>query len=198
MRVLVACEESQRVCRAFRYRGHEAFSCDLLPCSGGHPEWHIQDNVLNVILDDWDLIIAHPPCTRLCNSGQRWTRYPGKSYDQDFAVWFFMVFTNLPCPRVCIENPIGIMSNIYRKPDQIYNPYDFYPDTEAKATCLWLKNLPPLMPTQVLDNSLITHDIWRSRYLGRSISFNSPDCSRMRSRTPVGVALSMADQWGNF
>ena len=152
--VLVACEESQRVCAAFREKGHIAYSCDLMPCSGGHPEWHIHGDVLDVLyppthfqtmdcmlhaVPKWDLIIAHPPCTRLCNSGQRW-RFWGsdeerkqKERETVDAIEFFMTFANLRnCDHIAIENPIGIMSNIYRKPDCIYNPYDFAGETDCK------------------------------------------------------------------
>ena len=183
MRVLVACEESQRVCTAFRNKGHEAYSCDLLECSGGHPEWHIQGDVLKVlnpwfsesdssfgihfttmdgkphfVSGKWDLIIAHPPCTRLCNSGQRWLYFGDKDYithklsDQRKAIVFFMHFVYADCDKIAIENPRGIMSSCFRSPDCVYNPYDFEGETECKVTCLWLKGL--------------------------------------------GVALAMADQWG--
>ena len=176
MKVLVACEESQRVCIAFRERGHEAYSCDILPCSGGHPEWHIQGDVLPLLngncefwtidkdgrgvdwhyITKWDLIIAHPPCTRLCSSGQRWLYHgdekyrEGKRREQTEGIKFFMEFTNIDCPRVAIENPVGIMSRLYRKPDCMYNPYDFEGETDSKKTCLWLKGLPKLTPTNIV------------------------------------------------
>lgn len=154
MNVLVACEESQTVCKAFRDRGHIAFSCDIQECSGGHPEWHIKGDVLPIlngrcsfitmdgtthgISDRWDLIIAHPPCTRLCNSGQRWLYYGDEKYrankrkEQEGAINFFMHFVNADCDKIAIENPSGIMSTHYRKPDCIYNPYDFEGETESK------------------------------------------------------------------
>ena len=123
MRVLVACEESQAVCKAFRKRGHEAYSCDLIPCSGGHPEWHIQVDALELLKMRWDLIIAHPPCTDLAVSGGRW--FPEKILDgrQQASIDFFMAFVKADCPRIAIENPIGIMSTKYRKPDQIIHPW---------------------------------------------------------------------------
>ena len=147
MKVLVACEESQRVCSAFREKGHNAFSCDIVPCSGGHPEWHICGDVLPLLNGNcefvtmdgishridgkWDLIIAHPPCTRLCNSGQRWLYWGDEEYrlkkkkEQEEAVDFFLKFTKADCPRIAIENPMGIMSSLYRKPDFTFNPFDF-------------------------------------------------------------------------
>lgn len=147
MKVLVACEESQVVCTAFRKIGHEAYSCDIQECSGGHPEWHInsdvlplldgkcrfvtQDSIEHRIVRQWDLIIAHPPCTRLCSSGQRWLHFGTPEYrlqkkeEQNKAIEFFLKFVNCDCLKVAIENPVGIMSTLYRKPDWIYNPYDF-------------------------------------------------------------------------
>lgn len=148
MKVLLACEESQTVCIAFREHGHEAFSCDILPCSGGHPEWHIQDDVLNH-LEGWDMIIAFPPCTHLASSGAR--HFPAKRADgrQQAAIDFFMRLVNAPCGRIAIENPVGIMSTHYRKPDQIIQPWMFGHDA-SKATCLWLKNLALLQPTRII------------------------------------------------
>ena len=166
LKVLVACEESQTVCSAFRELGHEAYSCDIIECSGGHPEWHIQQDVLPLlngncefttcdgethnITGKWDLIIAHPPCTRLCNSGQRWLYWGDREYqsekirEQQKAIVFFMVIAHADCDKIIIENPSGIMSTIWRKPDCVYNPYDFEGETECKTTCLWLKGVPPL------------------------------------------------------
>lgn len=219
MNVLIACEESQRVCSAFRLKGHQAFSCDLFECSGGHPEWHIQadcvpllngycsfktmDNEIHYLNSTWDLIIAHPPCTRLCNSGQRWLYYGDSEYqmkkhrEQLEAVVFFMRFVSADCPRIAIENPRGIMSSLYRKPDCVYNPYDFKGETECKSTCLWLKNLPPLKPTQILPSDKRTNDIWKAHFDGKCYSWNDKIVAKLRSRTPFGVALAMAEQWGN-
>ena len=157
MKILVACEESQRVCQAFRDKGHEAYSCDILPTSGDHPEWHIQGDAIGVLVraitDDimrggsvWDMMIAFPPCTDLAVSGARW--FPEKRADgrQRAATDFFLKIANAPIPRIAIENPIGIMSTLYRKPDQIIQPWMFgHP--EQKKTCLWLKGLPKLYPT---------------------------------------------------
>lgn len=222
MKVLIACEESQVVCQAFRELGFEAYSCDLLDCSGGHSEWHIKqdvipllngkcqfstcDGVLHTILDKWDLIIAHPPCTRLCNSGQRWLYYGDEIYrqkkirDQEEAIKFFMCFVNADCDRIAIENPCGIMSTLYRKPDCFYNPYDFIGETDCKKTCLWLKGLPVLKPSRLvpLPKEFRTHSIWKANFNGKSYSWSSPECSRLRSVTPIGVANAMADQWGKL
>lgn len=220
MNVLVACEESQEVCKAFRAKGHEAFSCDIQECSGGHPEWHIQGDCLpllngyrlfwtvdgqehdDVLNDPWDLIIAHPPCTRLCNSGQRWLYFGSEEYrekkrkEQEAAIAFFLAFTEADCERIAIENPSGIMSSRYRKPDCIYNPYDFVGETECKKTCLWLKGLPPLRPTQQLPKEQRTQNIWRAHFDGKAYAWNSPEVAKLRSKTPPGVARAMAEQWG--
>lgn len=220
MNVLIACEESQRVCKAFREKGHNAFSCDLIPCSGGHPEWHIMGDVLAVlngrcafttadgtqhhIEGKWDLIIAHPPCTRLCNSGQRWLYWGSEEYrakkkrEQEEAIVFFMKFVEADCDRIAIENPSGIMSTIYRKPDCTYNPYDFKGETECKKTCLWLKGLEPLKPTRKvpLPKEERTQGIWRAHFGDKKLAWNDPETARLRSQTPWGVAYAMAEQWG--
>ena len=226
MKVLVACEESQRVCTAFRERGHEAYSCDIQEPSGGHPEWHILGDVLKVLnpeysgcgelsilfqtmdgqqhlISRWDLIIAHPPCTRLCSSGQRWLHFGTEEYKEKKAIErqegidFFLKFTKADCDRIAIENPIGIMSTKYRKPDCIYNPYDFKGETETKRTCLWLKNLPPLMPTQRLPKEQRTQGIWKAHFNGKCYAWNNKETAKLRSKTPVGVAKAMAEQWSD-
>lgn len=125
MRVLVACEESQEVCKAFRALGHEAYSCDIEPCSGGHPEWHIQGDVLPLLKEKWDLIIAHPPCTHLAVSGARWFAEKRADGRQQAAIDFFMQFVNADCEHIAVENPVSIMSTQYRKPDQIIQPWMF-------------------------------------------------------------------------
>jgi site-specific DNA-cytosine methylase len=186
MRVLVACEESQTVTKAFRERGHEAYSCDLQPCSGGHPEWHIQDDVLEVIDDGWDMIIAFPPCTHLAVSGARWFKEKQADGRQQQGIDLFMNFTDvLTCPKIVIENPIGIMSTHYRKPDQIIQPWQFG-HGETKATCLWLKGLPLLKPTEVVKGR--EQRIWKMA--------PSPERAKMRSKTYEGIARAMAKQWG--
>lgn len=196
MKVLVACEESQEVCKAFRELGHEAYSCDILPCSGGHPEWHLQCDVREVLYQDWDLAICHPPCDHLASSGARWFKQKIADGRQQQGIDFFMMFTDLPhIPRVAIENPIGIMSTKYRKPDQIVQPWMFgHPET--KATCLWLKNLPLLEPTDDVKEEM---EKLPSKERNR-IWYMSPsaDRARLRSRTYTGIAKAMAEQWGNI
>lgn len=173
MKIIVACEESQTVCKAFRERGHEAYSADIQEPSGGHPEWHILGDVLPLINGDctfftmdgrahnisgeWDLIIAHPPCTYLTVTGNRWyniDRYGDKAIqrhkDRKEAINFFMLFANAGCEKIAIENPVGIMSSAWRKPDQIIQPWQFG-DAFEKRTCLWLKGLPRLQPTNIVD-----------------------------------------------
>lgn len=184
MRVLLACEESQVVCKEFRALGHEAYSCDILKPSGGHPEWHIQDNVLNH-LNGWDLIIAFPPCNDLAVSGARWFKEKQADGRQQRSIEFFMEFVNAPCEKIAIENPIGIMSSQYRKPDQIIQPWQFG-HGETKATCLWLKGLPKLEPTNIVEGR--EQRIWKMP--------PGPNRARLRSKTFEGVAKAMAKQWG--
>ena len=221
MNVLVACEESQAVCIAFRERGHNAFSCDIEPCSGGHPEWHIMQDVVPLLngrcsfktMDGiehsmngkWDLIIAHPPCTRLCNSGQRWLYYGDEEYrlkkkkEQEEAVDFFLKFTKADCPRIAIENPMGIMSSLYRKPDFTYNPYDFENETECKKTGIWLiGDIQPLKPTrkEPLPKEQRTQGIWKAHFGDKKLAWNDPKTAKFRSKTFPGIAKAMASQWG--
>ena len=209
MEVLIACEESQEVCKAFRERGHEAYSCDIQDCSGGHPEWHIKGNCLPLIRmggvkfqtedkewheapDEWDLIIAHPPCTYLTVSGNKHfseSEYGAKAYgrymDRIDGIKFFMEFTCCNAKRVAIENPIWIMSGVYRKPDQIIQPWQFG-HGETKATCLWLKNLPELVPTEIVEGR--EQRVWKMP--------PSADRAKERSKTYPGIAKAMAEQWG--
>ena len=191
MKVLVACEESQAVTIEFRKLGHEAYSCDILDCSGGHPEWHIKDDIDNVLYNstysgynNWDLVIAFPPCTDLASSGARWFKEKIKDGRQQKSIDFFMKFVDC-CDKVAIENPIGIMSNKYRKPDQIIQPWQFG-HGETKATCLWLKNLPKLEPTNIVEGR--EQKIWRMS--------PSKDRAKLRSKTYKGIAKAMAEQWG--
>ena len=185
MRVLVACEESQEVCKAFRAHGHEAYSCDIQECSGGHPEWHLQVDVLEILKMRWDLIIAHPPCTDLSVSGARWFAQKRADGRQQRSIDFFMKFTNLDCPRVAIENPVCIMSTVWRKPDQIIQPWQFG-HGETKATCLWLKGLPTLKPTNIVSGR--EQRVWKMP--------PSSERAKARSKTFPGIALAMAEQWG--
>lgn len=204
MRVLVACEESQRVCKAFRDKGHEAYSCDILECSGGHPEWHIQDDVLKHLNENWDLIIAHPPCTYLTVAANKYynvEKYGKKAEERQIerekAIEFFMQFTELKCPKVCIENPIGVMSSYYCKPTQIIQPYQFG-HSERKATCLWLKGLPVLKPTNIVTPDIIKLKSGKtdSRLHYETLKLPANERAKIRSKTFEGVALAMAEQWG--
>lgn len=185
MRILVACEESQAVTKELRSLGHEAYSCDIQPCSGGHPEWHLQVDALELLKMSWDMLIAFPPCTDLAVSGARW--FPEKRADgrQQRSIDFFMQFVKADCPRIAIENPVGIMSTEYRKPSQIIQPWMFG-HGETKATCLWLKGLPPLIPTEIVGG-VHEHRIWRMS--------PGPDRAKLRSKTFPGIARAMAEQW---
>jgi len=186
IKILVACEESQVVTEEFRKLGHEAYSCDLLPCSGGHPEWHLQQDCLQLLKDSWDLVLAFPPCTDLAVSGARWFKEKQKDGRQQNSIEFFNLFTNLTC-KWAVENPIGIMSRLYRKPDQIIQPWMFG-HGETKATCLWLQGLPKLEPTNIVNGR--EHRI-----------HNMPpslERSKLRSKTYLGVAKAMAKQWGEL
>jgi hypothetical protein len=205
MKVLVACEESQEVCKAFRELGHEAYSCDIQDCSGGHPEWHLKQDVIPLLNQDWDLIIAHPPCTFLTVTGNRWfdvERYGDKAIqrhkDREEAVAFFMQFVNAKCEKIAIENPIGYMSTAYKKPSQIIHPYMFG-DPARKATCLWLKGLPKLIPTNMVEPIIIqyqngkgTDNPWHMD----TMKLPPKERAKARSKTFPGIAKAMAEQWG--
>lgn len=202
MRVLVACEESQAVTITFRERGHEAYSCDIEPCSGGHPEWHLQQDVLPLLKESWDMIIAFPPCTYLTVTGNKWfkpeyaDRFPTRQQYRENAITFFMAFANCDCSRIAIENPVGIMSTKWRKPDQIIQPWMFG-DAYEKKTCLWLKGLPTLEATKIVNapprmqlKSGKTMPDWYAR------PTHSKERQIMRSKTFPGIARAMAEQWG--
>lgn len=185
MRILVACEESQAVTVQLRLRGHSAYSCDIVPSTGPMPAYHIQGDVRTVLYGSWDMIIAFPPCTDLCSSGARWFAEKRENGVQQRSIDFFKLFTDLPhCPKVAIENPIGIMSRLYRKPDQIIQPWQ-YGHGETKATCLWLKGLPLLQPTDIVAG--------RENRIHRMAP--SAERSALRSKTYPGIALAMAQQW---
>ena len=239
MKVLVACEESQAVCKAFRKRGHEAYSCDIMACSGGHDEWHIKGDVLEVLnpkteikplvtlygntsyktngiyfktcddiehyVEKWDLIIAHPPCTHLSSSGQ-WAYKKGKDISLKYeGINFFMNFVNADCDKIAIENPVGIMSTEYKKPSQIIQPWQFGHKAQ-KSTCLWLKGLPLLIPTNIVDKGEFVE--WIDKIMGRKkrqskydfeilkTAKTSEERSKLRSKTFEGIAEAMAEQWG--
>lgn len=222
MKVLVACEESQRVCNAFRERGHEAYSCDVMSCSGGHPEWHIQcdvrevlkkkryreqtddiywgiifktqDGMKHCIDDKWDLIIAHPPCTYLSNAGARFL-YPKGVLNEDRlklgldAKEFFMQLYNADCDKICVENPIP--SRVFGLPkySQTIQPYE-HGHPFKKKTCLWLKNLPLLKPTNIVDVREST------KIAGNWFNKGGKDRQKNRAKTFEGIAKAMAEQWG--
>lgn len=231
MKILVACEESQTITKELRLLGHEAYSCDLLECSGGHPEWHFNTDVFKIIENkggmlqngnkvklkgNWDMMIAHPPCTFLAVSGARWyyhpednikptslrrphPRFPSRANDRDEAIDFFKKLCEAPIDKIAVENPVGIISSHYRKPDQIVHPWMFG-DEASKATCLWLKNLPLLEPTNIVDkgervvlSSGKSLPKWYSDALTQSKS--AAERRTMRSKTFKGMAKAMAEQW---
>lgn len=219
-KILVACEESQAVAKELRALGHEAFSCDLLPCSGGHPEWHIQGDVFEVINQGWDIMIAHPPCTFLSASGAGWLYhpddkhlptqerrphplYPNRIKDRDDAVNFVKRLFDADIPCIAIENPIGQLSSLWRKPDQIVQPWMFG-DKASKSTCFWLKGLPKLVPTDIVDKGeffefttkkgeVKKQPMWYFKALSEA---KTPAERRtLRSKTFQGMAKAMAKQW---
>lgn len=234
LNVLVACEESQRVCTEFRKLGHNAFSCDILKCSGGHPEWHFNQDVLEVIKNNggiletgkehyiegkWNLMIAHPPCTYLAVSGARWfyhpddkdlpieqrrphPKFPNRAQDREEGAKFFMNLINAPIEYIAVENPVGVMNTRYKKPDQVVQPY-FFGDEASKLTCLWLKNLPLLKPTKIVDKGEMIElssgkrlPKWYSDALSNA---KTPEERRnLRSKTFPGFAKAMAEQWSLY
>lgn len=223
MKVLVACEESQTVCKAFREKEHEAYSCDIIDCSGGHPEWHIKqdvlsllngncsfttcDNTLHEMRGKWDLIIAHPPCTYLTITGNRWfniEKYGEKAKERiklrEDAIEFFMSFINADCKHIAVENPVGVMSTSYRKPDQTIQPY-YFGDAFEKKTCLWLKGLPLLKPTNMVkpeERVKFASGKTMPKWYADCWSLSKEERSRVRSKTFDGIARAMSEQWSNF
>jgi hypothetical protein len=195
MKVLIACEESQAVCKAFRALGHEAYSCDILPCSGGHPEWHLQgDAIKEAYSGKYDMMIAHPPCTYLCNSGVRWLNIVNGSItnqqrwqDLLWASRFFRGMLNAPIKKIAIENPIPHKHASLPKYTQIIQPWQFG-HGETKATCLWLFGLPKLIPTSIVEGR--EGRVWKMA--------PSAERSKLRSKTFPGIAQAMAQQWGNI
>lgn len=202
MRVLVACEESQEVCKAFRKRGHEAWSCDIQEPSGGHPEWHLQMDALEAInLYDWDLMIAHPPCTYLAVSGIHWNnKVPGRKEKTEKALEFVKKLMEVDISKICIENPISVISSRIRKPDQIIRPFQFG-ENSTKATCLWLKNLTKLSPTNIIEpekhitKSGRVYDKW---WFETCLISDLKKRAKVRSKTFLGIAEAMAEQWGDY
>lgn len=231
MRVLVGCEESQEVCKAFREKGHEAYSCDVQECSGGYPEWHIQDDIHYHLNKSWDMLIGFPPCTHVANAGGRWFPEKRKDGRQEAAIRFFLTLMNAPIHRIALENPVGILSgetyinkhfpnmkyelekvNMPRKPEQVIQPFYFGHDVR-KYTCLWLKNLNPLVWVREDDmfnksqfvtpqqpvNTVIRKGIYRKgteRKLYWYDYITGKDAGKIKSKTFPGIARAMADQWG--
>lgn len=208
MKILIACEESQTVCIEFRKLGHKAYSCDILPCSGGHPEWHLQQDVTELLREEWDMIIAFPPCTDLCVSGAKHFARKRVDGSQQRGIEFFMMFAFNKSPLIAIENPVGIMSTEFRKPDQITQPYEFG-DPVKKTTCLWLKGLPDLLPTNNVADEVKYYTSkagakmseWNARQLivnGKKCGYHTAEFKKHRSKTFPGIAAAMAEQWGNL
>jgi hypothetical protein len=235
LNVLVACEESQAVCKEFRRLGHNAYSCDLLECSGGHPEWHFNCDVMKVIADkggvlqngeevhitgDWDLMVAHPPCTYLAVSGAQWyyhpedkhlpvekrrphPKFPNRAQDREEGAAFFMALANAPIEHIAIENPVGIMSSRWRKADQAVQPWMFG-DEASKNTCLWLKNLPLLQPTKIVGKGerVVMKSSGKSLpkwYSDALVKAKTPEERRtLRSKTFPGFAKAIAEQWSEY
>lgn len=218
MKVLVACEESQTVCKAFRAKGHEAYSCDIIEPSGGHPEWHILGDALVALnggviitmdgvehdVGKWDMLIAHPPCTHLAASGERWFAEGNKPLYLRFeSAAFFLRFAEADIPKICVENPVGKMSTYFRKPDCIIQPYEFGHHARKK-TCLWLKGLPALRSTNIVDAGEILpggYSVGASAdsakdETGKILRWNDPRTAKIRSKTFPGIAKAMAEQWG--
>lgn len=221
MKILVACEESQAVTKEFRRLGHEAYSCDIIDQSGGHPEWHIMQDVLPLlngtcsfettdgvqhsISGRWDMIIGFPPCTFLTVTGNRWfnvEKYGEKAIERqknrEEAIKFFMSFANADCDKIAIENPVGIMSSTWRKPNQIINPWQFG-DAFEKKTCLWLKGLSELTPTNIVEiQPRKKFDSGKSMPSWYAEAWHLPkeERAKLRSKTFPGIAKAMAEQWG--
>lgn len=196
MKILVACEESQTVCKAFRAKGHEAYSCDILPPSGDHPEWHIQDDVLNHLDEGWDMMIAHPPCTYLSNAGARFLYQGGEGVLNlerfkigEESAKFFRKLLEAPIKKICVENPV--QSTIYKLPryTQIIQPY-YFGHPVQKKTCLWLKNLPLLKPTKMMEKPQST------KVAGNWFNKGGKERQMNRAKTFQGIAEAMAEQWG--
>lgn len=212
MIVLIGCEESQAVCKAFRAMGHEAYSCDLKPCSGGHPEWHLQMDIFEAIGSrKWDMMIAFPDCTYLTVTANKWLKdQPERKSGalvgakrreaRSRAIEFFKALALSDIPRIAIENPVGCMSTEFRKPDQIIQPYQFG-HKEQKKTCLWLKNLPLLVPTDVVEPEpyhITASGKTMPRWYAYADKSNGQAArAEIRSKTFQGIADAMADQWSN-
>lgn len=203
MKILVACEESQVVTKELRLLGHEAYSCDLEPCSGGKPEWHIQGDALEEAYSGkYDMMIAHPPCTYLTVTGNKWMkpefkdRFPNRQQQRQDAIEFFLKLYDAPIPKIAIENPVGIMSTTFRKPDQYVHPY-FFGDKHSKKTGFWLKGLREIEPTEMVEPEMYTYKDGRKDPMWHVESMKLPpkERTRARSQTFPGIAKAMATQW---
>jgi len=215
MRILIACEESQAVTIELRKLGHEAFSCDILPCSGEHPEWHIQGDVLEQLDKGWDMMVAHPPCTYLSVSGARWMyhpddkhlptkerrphpKFPNRRQQQTEGLQFVQALMDAPIDKIAIENPVSVISSQIRKPDQIVQPYHFG-DEARKTTCLWLKNLPKLKHTNMVgQGEVTTYASGRTmpKWYADALKLPPKERQKLRSKTFPGIAQAIAEQWG--
>lgn len=196
-RVLIACEESQAVTKEFRALGVEAVSCDIEPTSGDHPEWHLKRDVVPLLDQEWDAIIAFPPCTHLAVSGAAWFEQKRKDGRQQEGIDFFMLFANAKCDRIAIENPVGIMSSVWRKPDQIIQPYMFG-DPFSKKTCLWLRGLPLLVPTNIVsagERTTFASGKSMPKWYSDAYRLSPAERAKVRSKTFPGIAKAMAEQW---
>ena len=204
---LIACEESQIVTKEFRKLGLKAYSCDVIDCSGGHPEWHIKENVLNQLNKNWYMIIAFPPCTYLSNAGIRWfnvDKYGKKAIRRKelrLKAQEFVLKLYHSCDKVAIENPVGWLNSHWKKPNQIIQPY-YFGETESKRTCLWLKNLPNLIPTKIVKPKIYGY-FKKGKKIGQPIYGTqyckfSEDRGKIRSKTFLGIAKAMAEQWGKL
>ena len=206
MKILVACEESQTVTKALRALGHEAFSCDLEECSGGYPEWHIQnDALIEAYSGKYDMMIAHPPCTYLTVTGNKWMkpefrdRFPDRPQQREDAVEFFIKLYNAPIDKIAIENPVGIMSTRFKKPTQYVHPY-FFGDPHSKKTGFWLKGLDKLVKTNVVEPEMYTYKDGRKDPMWHVESMKLPpkERTKARSKTFPGIAQAMASQWAGI
>ena len=217
MKVLIACEESQTICKEFRILGFECFSCDLLECSGGFPQWHLKDDVLKVINNDnWDLIIGHPPCTFLTVTGNKWfyhpkdkhlptnsrrphPRFPNRNEKRKEAIKFFIDLFSVKCKHIALENPVGFLSTSFRKPDQYIHPY-FFGDCHSKKTGLWLKNLPILKSTKIVKPEFYIYKDGRKDPIWHyeTMKLEPEERKKVRSKTFPGIARAIASQWGEY
>lgn len=211
MKILVACEESQAVTIELRKLGHEAYSCDIEPCSGGHPEWHLQQDVVPLLKEKWDMIIAFPPCTYLTNAGTRHfsrrinpeEKVVAREKLREEAFEFFMLFANADCEKIAIENPVGYANRKFRKPNQIIHPY-YFGDNAKKRTCLWLKGLPNLVPTNMLPEPepeyICQGELSKGKKIGwcegiKGTTGGQKGRAMARSKTFPGIAKAIAEQW---